>query len=86
MAHLRSQVIMLKASAEQASTAAAVAANTAASALSTAAEKDAMVHGALEEAKVAQSREQQAVEAMQLQQVRHEKDMLQSSVEDLTRR
>ena len=86
MAHLRSQVIMLKASAEQASTAAAVATNTAASALSAAAEKDAMVHGALEEAKGAQSREQQAVEAMQLQQVRHERDMLQSSVEDLTRR
>ena len=87
MSHLRSQVVALKASAEQASAAANAAANAASSALSAAAaERDA----ALEGPEAAHGRAQHAAQLMQLQvalqQARHDKELLQSSVTDLARR
>ena len=83
-AHLRAQVAILKASAEQAAAAAATAATAASTAL-TAAEKDNHAdHGA---ASVARER---GVEVTQLQialqKARHEKDVLSSSLTDLQRK
>ena len=83
-AHLRAQVAILKASAEQAAAAASTAANAASTALTAAEKENHADHGA---AAVARERGMEINQLQSaLQQARHEKDVLSSSLEDLQRK
>ena len=82
--HLRAQVAVLKASAEQAAAAAATAATAASTALSAAEKENHADHGA---ASAARERGAEVIHLqVALQQARHERDMLQSNMADLQRK